>query len=100
MKSCPQCGRPENEINMTTDALNADDNAVFCSCGFTGKYGDLKDDGKKAKSSARKKLEKEATSLEITFDDSMSDDAIIALIDAANSAIKAADEEPTDEASK
>jgi hypothetical protein len=30
----------------------------------------------------------------------MSDDAIIALIDAANSAIKAADEEQTGEASK
>ena len=44
MKSCPQCGKAENEISMTTDAEKADDNSVSCTCGFTGKYGDLKSD--------------------------------------------------------
>jgi hypothetical protein len=43
MKSCPQCGRAENEISMTTNAENVDDNIVTCPCGFTGTYGQLKE---------------------------------------------------------
>jgi len=101
MKSCPQCGKSENEISMTTDAFNADDNTAFCPCGWVGKYGVMKDDGKKAKTAARKKLEKEATALEVTFDELMTDDAIIALIDAANNAIRSQDADATgDEAAK
>ena len=48
MKSCPQCGKPENEISMTT---GLDVNKAFCSCGWTGNVDDLKDDkpAKKAK---------------------------------------------------
>lgn len=52
MKECPQCGKKENEITMETGAEKAADNRVWCPCGFTGKYGDLKGDGKKTAESA------------------------------------------------
>jgi hypothetical protein len=47
MKLCPQCGRSEKEISMTTDAENVADNKANCPCGWNGTYGALKDDGKK-----------------------------------------------------
>lgn len=48
MKSCPQCGKSENEISMTT---GLEENKYFCSCGSVGLVKDLKDDkpAKKAK---------------------------------------------------
>lgn len=51
MKSCPQCGKNENEISMTTNAENADKNVAWCPCGWNGIYAELKDDrpAKKAK---------------------------------------------------
>ena len=51
MKSCPQCGKSENEISMETGRENANENRAWCSCGWTGTYADMKDDkpAKKAK---------------------------------------------------
>ena len=48
MKSCPQCGKSENEISMTT---GLDVNVANCPCGWTGKVDDMKEDkpAKKAK---------------------------------------------------
>ena len=51
MKSCPQCGKSENEISMETGRENVNENRAWCPCGWEGTYADMKDDkpAKKAK---------------------------------------------------
>jgi len=41
MKSCPKCGRPENEIAMTTTIEPSENNSARCPCGWEGKVGSL-----------------------------------------------------------
>jgi hypothetical protein len=48
MKSCPLCGRKENEIEMTTSITPVEMNVARCPCGWVGTVDGLKVDGKKA----------------------------------------------------
>ena len=41
MKSCPQCGKSENEISMETGRENAEENRAWCPCGWEGTYADM-----------------------------------------------------------
>lgn len=68
MKTCPQCGKSEKEISMTTDAENPDDNRATCSCGWNGTYGAMGNPVKEESPKLTDREKLEASAKEIGID--------------------------------